>query len=127
MGQIIHFVLILLLGVALVSGVGLIAGWSLLWTIVGGLLLGFVLSLVYALLCGLAVGLYSDPRAGCVLKSFAAGSMVATIYFIWTHDYPIGLDNLLAARIIGTLWTFWIYGADIMYGAAGPKRGSLSN
>lgn len=116
MCYLLYIAIMALSGWGIVEFLPVLASWSVVWVIIGGLVLGFLFNLVFSSLCGLCNGmaLTSGSVAFVVLhKVFAFIAMVAVIIAIWATAQEPSLPHLTAARIIASIESFFIFGDEV--------------
>ncbi len=116
MSYLLYIALMALSGWGIIEFLPVLASWSIVWIIIGGLALGFLLNMVLSSLCGICNGI--ALRSGSVAfvalhKVFAFVAMVAVIIAIWTTTQDPSLPHLTAARIIASIESFYIFGTEI--------------
>lgn len=116
MSYLLYIALMALSGWGIIEFLPVLASWSIVWIIIGGLALGFLLNMVLSSLCGICNGI--ALRSGSVSfvalhKVFAFIAMVAVIIAIWTTTQDPSLPHLTAARIIASIESFYIFGTEI--------------
>lgn len=116
MSYLLYIALMALSGWGIIEFLPVLASWSIVWIIIGGLALGFLLNMVLSSLCGVCNGI--ALRSGSVSfvalhKVFAFIAMVAVIIAIWTTTQDPSLPHLTAARIIASIESFFIFGQEV--------------